>query len=284
MVRYFETLCKMIVFHHTKHIWLHISSLASNCFTKCIFQRSHFLIFKLLVILIIFGSGINTLSAQSRDRNLNLQQFDVQLLHWGFFLGLSRFDFKSSPTPAGVTDEGKDIVSVMPSAGFSIGLIGDLRLHKNIGIRLEPSVHFTNKTLFFSNQPNSVDSVRNTNSNYIDIPLLVKFNSNRTNNIRPYIAGGVGVIFNLSSKQDSEGDNLDGAFRQKRTNFNWQMEFGIEIYLKYFKLTPAIKGVFMLNNEVIPDDPLTNENINGGWTRNINYLKTRAIVFSLKFQ
>ena len=242
-----------------------------------------FFVFKLLIILAL-GFLSNTLSAQTTDRNLYLQQFDAQLLHWGFFLGISSFNFSSSPTVAGLTPQGRNVLSVEPTTQFSVGLLGDVRLHKNISLRLEPSVHFTKKTLYFSNQSTLTDSIRSYSSNYVDLPLLVKFNSNRTNNIRPYITGGVGVIFNLASQEDSEDDNLDGVFRQKQTNFNWQAEFGIEIYLRYFKLIPAIKGIFVLNNEVIPDDELTNQDPNGGWTRNIHYLKTRAIVFSLKFQ
>ena len=242
------------------------------------------IIYNLLIMMLILGSTPGRLSSQTSDRNLYLQQFDRQLLHWGFFLGISRFDFSSSPTLAGINPEGVNVLSVEPASTFSVGVLGDLRLHEHISLRLEPSVHFSKRTLYFSNQPTREDRIRILNSNYVDIPLLVKFNSVRTNNIRPYIAGGLGIIFNLNSEQDNQDDNSDGVFRQKRTNFNWQAEFGVEIYLRYFKLTPAIKGVFVIDNEVIPDNQQSNQDINGGWTRNIDYLKTSAFVFSLKFQ
>ena len=54
----------------------------------------------------------------------------------------------------------------------------------------------------------------------------------------------------------------------------------MEIYFSYFKLTPCIKGIFALNDERVSDKAHYLPEI----ARQLNYLKSRALVFSLKFE
>ena len=83
---------------------------------------------------------------------------------------------------------------------------------------------------------------------------------------------------NLSSNSKSQDDNLEQRFRVKQWTKNWEVGFGIDFYLEYFKFSPSIRGVFGLGNEIIPDkDP------NSPWTSNIESLKTRAVLINFTF-
>ncbi|HLN95677.1 MAG TPA: outer membrane beta-barrel protein, partial [Flavobacterium sp.] len=115
-------------------------------------------------------------------------------------------------------------------------------------------------------------------STYIHFPLLLKFSANRTGNVRPYLIGGVGTALNLSSNEKSRDDNANNRFRMtKWTNF-YEIGFGVDLYLQYFKFSPSIRGVFSLQNELVPDnDP------SSPWTSNIGSMKTRALFINFTF-
>lgn len=168
---------------------------------------------------------------------------------------------------------------VQRSAGFNVGLVGDMKIIENIHLRLEPGLYFTQRDLEFRNITGAQDSLREVKSTYIHVPLLVKFSTNKLNNFRPFVVGGVSASLNLSSNQDNPEDNEQGKFRMMKGTYYYELGFGIDFYLYYFKFTPSIRGVFALNDELVRDD-----DPNSPWTGNIDKLSSRAIFINFTFQ
>ena len=223
-------------------------------------------------ILIIFS--VNNINAQKKDIVEYHQNWDKQKIFWGYYLGVNMKDYKITY----LTDD-NTFINVTTSMGFNVGLIGDFRLHNNISIRLEPGLSSNTKELDFtyiSGGPQ--DSIRKVNATYLRVPLLLKFNTNRYNNIRPYVIGGVSYDYNFSSNQDNPEDNSNGEFRMKKSNFSYELGIGIDIYLPYFIFSPSIRGVFAITDELVRDnDP------NSEWTGNIDFFGTRGVFLKLAF-
>lgn len=227
------------------------------------------------LFLFIFLLGFNLANAQlfSKSKVLNKENFDKQTWSWGYFLGSNYYDFQIK-----YKSQGEDI-DVSKSPSFNVGLIGNLRINEFIDLRLEPGVVFSNRDLTFPNFENENDRFRELNSSYIHIPLLIKFSSKRINNFKPFIVGGASVSHNLSSNENNPQDNSAGQFRLKNQNYYYEIGFGIDFYLDYFKFTPSIRGVFGMGNELVRDD-----DINSPWTSQIESLKTRGIFINFTFQ
>lgn len=216
---------------------------------------------------------INNSIAQKRDVVTYKQNWDQQNIFWGYYLGINKKDFKINyKTP-------EAFVNVTSSAGFEVGLIGDLRLHKNINLRLEPGLSSNTKTIEFTHIVGGDNvRIRKISGTYLRVPLLVKFSTNRLYNLRPYVIGGFSYDYNFSSNQDNPEDNLDGEFRMKKSNYMYEVGVGIDLYLPYFIFSPSIRGVFAINNELVNDiDP------NSPWTSPIDYFGTRGIFIKLAF-
>lgn len=211
-------------------------------------------------------------STFAKDPIINLENFDKQRVYWGYFLGFSNFDFKVDyKTP------GQDI-NVVGNTGFNVGLVGALRLQEYVELRFEPGLYYASRTLTYQGFSSDVDALREVKATYIDFPLLVKFSSLRTGNVRPYLVGGVSATLNLSSNSKSKDDNSEQRFRVKPWTQNYQLGFGIDLYFEYFKFSPSIRGVFGFNDELIRDD-----DPNSPWTGNIESMKTRAILINFTF-
>ena len=228
---------------------------------------------KAAVAILILILSVNNSQAQRRDIVEYHQNWDEQVVFWGYYIGINKKDYKISyltTTPN---------IVVTASAGFNVGLIGDLKLHNNISLRLEPGLSSNTKTLAFTHiNGGEKDSIREVNSTYLRIPLLLKFNTNRLNNIRPYLIGGVSYDYNFSSNQDNPDDNYEGEFRMKKNNFTYEIGAGIDIYLPYFIFSPSIRGVFAINDELIRD-----KNSNSPWTGAVDYFGTRGVFINLAF-
>jgi len=232
-------------------------------------------------VLLILGFLVVAQSVQAqlfnKERLANLETFDNQLLSWGYYLGFNSYDFKLEYVNQN-TDANTDVL-VESQGGFNVGLIGDLRVSKYINLRLEPGLYFTQRNLTFPNFIEERNAKREVKSTYIHVPLLVKFSTKRLNNIKPFIVAGISRSFNLSSNETNPEDNEEGQFRMTKGTNYFELGFGIDLYLFYFKFTPSIRGVFATSNELIADD-----DPNSPWTSNISSLATRGIFINFTFQ
>ncbi len=217
----------------------------------------------------------NSLFAQ-RDRVNYLPNFDKKKLHYGFYLGINQNDFKIDYKTSNYANA---TISVTATSGFNVGLIADLRLHKNINLRFEPGLISNTKTLAFTHINSKQDSIREIGSTYLHIPFVFKFSTDRMDNVRPYLLAGVSYDYNFSSNQRNANDNSGGEFRMKTHNFMYEVGIGIDIYLYFFKFSPSIRGVFAMNNELKYDD-----NANSKWTSPINFLGTRGVFLNFAFE
>lgn len=209
----------------------------------------------------------------SKKPIINHENFDKQRVYFGFFLGFNSYDFKIDYK----ANQAKQI-EVNTTTGFNVGLVTDLRLHEYVNLRFEPGLYITQRNLNYPNFTREIDALREVKSTYIHLPLLLKFSSERVGNIRPYLLGGVSTVLNLSSNYKVDDDNAQQVFKVKNWTQNYELGFGCDFYLEYFKFSPSIRGVFGFKNELIQDkDP------NSAWTSNVDALKTRAILINFTF-
>ena len=237
---------------------------------------------KIVVLLLVFVFSIKGLAQNpnkifGKDPIINLENFQKQRIHFGFFLGFNSYDFKID-----YENVGPDI-QVDKNTGFNVGLIADLRLQEYINLRFEPGLYYSKRDLhyppsYFPTPPTPTDLLREVNSTYINFPLLLKFSSLRTGNVRPYIVGGLSATLNLSSNSKSLDDNYEERFRVKSWTTNYELGLGIDIFSEYFIFSPSVRGVFGLNNELIPDN-----NADSPWTSNIHSMQSRGLFINFAF-
>lgn len=256
-----------------------------------------------LILYMIFFISLPAAFAQ-KERIEYLPNFDKRTLHFGYYLGINKnsfeinyFDQKTENSPVFPTPDQDMFVSVDASLGFNIGFVIDYRLHNNINLRFEPGLMSNAKTITFID-PNLYDDfgnvlyptsttnpVREVSGTYLHLPLLLKLSTNRLNNIRPYIIGGVSYDYNFSSNEKNGKDNFEQEFRMTSSNFMYEVGIGVDFYMYFFKFTPSIRGIFAMNNEMVRDyNPNDYPEYSSPWTGPIDFLGTRGIFLNLTFE
>ncbi|MDC1379641.1 PorT family protein [Algibacter sp.] len=239
--------------------------------------------FALISFLFIIESSSAQLFKKEKvlyDANQGRGSTDNNPLRWGYFLGISNYDFNF--------DYNTDLrdIYVKRSPGFNVGLIGNLRINSFIDLRLEPGLLITTRELYYSQgwfqgipDVKASDLIREVKSTYIHIPLLIKISTKRVNNFKPFIVGGFSTALNLSSNENNPEDNSNGQFRTTKNSIFYELGFGIDFYLYNFKFTPSIRGLFGINDELVRD-----EDPNSPWTTNIAGMRTRGVFINFTFQ
>ncbi len=205
----------------------------------------------------------------------NLQNFDERDIRFGYYIGINSYDNKvdykqNTPYP----------ISVDRAEGINVGLIGELKLNKNLFLSLEPGLHANKKNIIFNERKeftNYGDTLWVVKSNNIHIPILLKYSAKRLNNFRPYLKAGLSTSINLNEIEGTLANNGLENFKFEKFNFYYELAFGVDFYLQYFKFSPSVRGIFSIKNEIpnnTPDNP---------WTRNIDKFLTRAIFINFSF-
>lgn len=230
-------------------------------------------IFSILFILFLINSQAQfSESMFKKNPIINLENFDLQRVYWGYYLGFSSYDFKVD-----YKKEGQEI-DIKSTTGFNVGIVGDVRLSEFFNLRAEPGLYVTQRDLNYPGFTDKRDIVREVKATNIHFPLLLKYSALRSGNIRPYLLTGVSATLNLGSNETVTDDNAQQVFRVTRWTQNYELGFGIDFYTEYFKFSPSIRGILGLNDELVRDrDP------NSPWTSNINSLKTRGIFINFTF-
>ncbi|WP_430906244.1 porin family protein [Maribacter sp. 2-571] len=233
-----------------------------------------------LLLFLVFFSGTTAFAQFKENPVLNIENKDKKFLNYGYFLGFNQYDFKFDyETDLGMEDE----ILVDKSVGFNVGLIGEMRLNEFLDLRFEPGLHYNarnlNYTKFSPEESIPANILREVKSTYINFPLLLKVSTKRFGNWKPFLIGGPSASLNLGSNETNLDDNSSGTFRMTKWNYNYELGFGIDFYLEYFKFTPSIRGVFTMSDELIPDaDP------NSPWTGNIDAMRTRGLFINFTFE
>lgn len=263
-------------------------------------QLLNILSFMILSGSIVQAQNYNNLF-RTKDRTHNREGMDLEKFSYGFYLAGNNFDYKMNLNPVLGVDGNKNLVESKSTYSFGAGLIGRMRLNEFLDLRLEPGLHFVQRDLTFNtfehtnqysggsnynlpftplNEFTDTDTKKIVKSTYLDIPVLLEIHGDRWYNSRPYAAAGINYLMNLQSNETSESDNQQNVFRTTSHNFGWSAEIGIQFYFERFKLTPAIRGTFFTNNELVADKATTPPY----WSSAISTLQSRAFMFVLKFE
>ena len=219
-----------------------------------------------------------------KDRIVYQPNVDKKKLHFAYYLGLNKKGYKitynNSPDFPLVNSSNTDYITVEESMGFNIGLVVGYNLHENIAVTFEPGLSSNTKELTYNDAVIPSDNVRDVPGTYLRLPVLLKLSTNRLDNMRAFVIGGVSYDYNFSSNQNSVNDNeTGGEFRMKTSNFMYEVGVGVDLYLMWFKFSPSIRGVFALNNELVRD-----ANSGSLYTGPIDYFGTRGVFLNFTFQ
>ncbi len=234
---------------------------------------------KIIILSILFSIVFGSSLFSQKRRIENLPNEDKKDWNFGYYLGINKYsfvvDYKTSEYP-------ETTVHVDAGLGFLVGVMAERNITKNLSLRFEPGLVSNVKKIYFNNSAllTENDSLRKKGSTYFHLPLLVKFSTDRLHNIRPYVIGGVSFDYNFSNNEKNPDDNLSGEFRMTTTNFMYEVGMGVDFYLPYFKFSPSIRGVFGMNNELVPD----NVDATSPYTGPIDNFSTRGIFVKFTFE
>ncbi len=221
-----------------------------------------------------------SLSSVQAQRALNRPGHDDMSYYFGLQVGYANMDFITNKDPKFLLDD--SIYSAEPGAsgGFSVGFIATKKLNTHWQARVAPQLILGGARTFTYHlkYPNAAQSefyTKRLTSTFLSFPLQFKFNSDRIDNFRVYMLGGLSYDVDLASNSNLR--NAEDLIKLKPSDFGVQAGVGFNFYLKFVTLSPEIKISTGLTNVHARDPYLQFSSI-------FDKLYSRSIMFTLNIE
>ena len=245
-------------------------------------------------LIILLVTCVATLQMTAQDRKVqNKPYIDLRPMHFGIHVGMNLQDIEfQNVGPQTITLEDGTILQQTIdcdadrwNAGFSVGVLADLRLSNHLNLRITPTMHFGAKHLTFMDLQNAdpatgkpLKQTQDLKNTYVSLPIDIKFSAPRWNNHRPYLMAGINPMINLT-KGDTD------IIRLNRFSTMVEVGLGCDFYLPFFKLIPELKFCFGLGNVLDKDhvNELRDANLKA-FAGSVSSAQSKMVVLTFYFE
>jgi hypothetical protein len=193
----------------------------------------------------------------------NLPDFEYKWLHFGFTVGTNIMNFGITKADNFYSETDFNQVYAIENQsipGFILGPVSNIHMGEYFDFRFLVNLSFGQRNLTYLRveditkpNPKLTYHTMKLASTYLEFPLLVKYKAVRLNNMKPYIVGGINPKIDLAAQKKIKDEDMP-KIRLNRLDLAWELGFGIDLYLPYFKLSPEIKYSRGLNDMVVRDN------------------------------
>jgi len=260
-----------------------------------------------ILLWVVAGITVQLPARAQRDFNPpNLPKYDVQPYHFGFQISINQMFFTintignmpeyiipySSEKFPDITPSYQSETSgryylrsgsvysleSMPRLGFTISIIGNLRLMEYFDLRFIPSLAFGERQLVYDLNLNYVSSEtlptpdtsmraimkKSVTSTYLEFPLYIKYKAKRLHNYSPYIIAGAKYSIDLASEARKNKDEINNKhIKLFRSDIFGDIGVGVDFYNNWFKLGVELKMSYGVRDMLRREDNIYTDVIDG---------------------
>lgn len=227
-------------------------------------------------LLPVFIFSANHLFAQ---RELNRPERDNAPYFFGATLGYNSSYLHATKSTYFIQNDTVLFAKTGSSGGVSIGLLGTFRLNKHFQFRFNPQIIIGSARYFtyhlgITQNGEPADQTKTLPANIVTFPFQLKFQSDRIDNFRVFLLGGIKYDIYFS------GNSTDASAKEiqfKSNDFGVEGGIGCSIYFPYFTLSPELKFSDGLTNILSAGTANKFSNV-------FDKIQTRMLTFSLHFE
>lgn len=228
---------------------------------------------QLLIITVLLSFALTPFA----QKQINRPEHDDLPYYFGLSLSYNSSYLHPEKHPMFLQND--SVLSVDPGAsgGLALGLVATIKMTNRFQFRFNPQL-ILGGAKFFTYQlkyPTPLEpefQKKTIPSTIVSFPFQVKFNSDRIDNFRVYMLGGLKYDMDLAS--NSSARNAEDLVKLKKSDLGYEAGIGFNFFLPVVTISPELKISNGLSNVHARDANLKYSNI-------LDKLQSRMIVFSI---
>jgi hypothetical protein len=229
---------------------------------------------KIIVLLLFLVSAHEAYTQGIGYKRKHLEYYDDKPIHYGILFAVPFTRFNLTHNSDYLTKDSAYLIESPTQAAFRMGFTINAFLNDRFDLRTTPSVSLYDRQVKYS-YAGGVTKSEKRESTWIELPLLLKYKSERRQNSRMYLVAGVTLGIETNVKRNRGGAS-SGKLDTKTSDFTLDYGIGFEQFFEYFKFTPELRFSHGLSNVFMP-----NKNSLG---TGINKMTTHTVTLYLNFE
>lgn len=225
------------------------------------------------VCLFLTISGFQSYAQRASLYTLHQPNYDDRLFHYGFSLAgnYTKFSKKYSQAFVNGTDTAFAI-NPKGAPGFGLGIQASYMISKHFEFRVLPSFAHYERSVDYR-FINGTTVTQLIESNFLELPVLLKYRSNRRGNVRMYMVAGFKPSVEIgSNKKEKANDRLI----TDNTDLSVEYGFGFDLFYPFVKFAPELRFSHGLRNMLITD--------NSPYSKGLESLNSHTVSLYLFFE
>ncbi|MBP6618919.1 MAG: PorT family protein [Leadbetterella sp.] len=204
--------------------------------------------------------------------------YDNKKVHFGYFLGLASTHYKIKFNNSYLADVNNGMVyaiSSPTSTGIKAGGLVNIYINDYLDFRFSPlSVAIYSRKLLEN------DSLAHNQEDkaWFEIPVQLKYKSERRNNSRMFVFAGLKYGFETNVVNKKNNITKVDNFTTKTSDFSVEYGMGLELFREYFKVTPELHFSHGIKNMINPGGNRSS------FLSYVDKLKTHSVTLYIVFQ
>ncbi|MFC0181121.1 Outer membrane protein beta-barrel domain-containing protein [Pseudarcicella hirudinis] len=236
---------------------------------RCI-QYTSFLLFFLS-----FGFLPKAQAQHSKYVRIYDEFYDDKKVHFGFLFGFASSRFNVYRNDKYLSDTTQNIVSP-ESFAFQVGGIINIKLNERFDFKTGLNIALYSRQVDYSfpNIPQPITEIRE--STWLEVPLLLKFKSQRRGNTRMFVDAGIKLGIEANVRKNATIARLNTS----TNDLSLEYGIGLERFFQFFKFTPELRFSHGLTNIFLPPANSSQSAL----SRDIDRLQTHNVTLYLMFE
>jgi len=177
----------------------------------------------------------------------NLKTYDNQIIHFGFTIGTNTgsFHIRYIDNFYGLNEVYG--VEIKHHPGIHMGPIMTVNLADQVDLRTQISLTFIQRDLIYtlaenplSPEPVLYNHTMKLESSFVEFPVFFKLKSERINNYRVFLLGGINPKLDLAAQKKIKEEDMP-KIRLNRFDIAAETGLGADFYFNYFKFGIELK-------------------------------------------
>lgn len=202
--------------------------------------------------------------------------YDLRKFHFGMALTGNTAKMKIVTSENFLSQDTIANIKSIAYPGFGFGGLINMRLWDNWDARLMVNLQFATRQLEYTFDNKQTVVVKDIESTYLEVPMLIKYKTDRLKNVRFYGITGVTYRFDFTSDIDTDRSPTKPIVALYPNTLSYDIGCGLDLYFNYFKFSPEIRLSNGLGNTRV-EDPFV-------YSRAIDRLSPKLLQFSIIFE
>lgn len=210
----------------------------------------------------------------------NLSNYNQRFYRPGLSIApsFSRFFIEQSPLYIQNIQQGQGVsANAIISPGLGVYFTNDIRLggpRTPFHLRFVPGLSFMTRQIEFrgGGKPDTLRT-QEVSTTQLELPLLLKYQSERRRNTRMYMIAGIKSSFAVTQRQNTPAIN---QLTVAKSDLMLEYGFGLDLFYPYFKFGPELRFSHGLRNILAPR--------NNNYSNALQSLRTNTVTLYLNIE